>query len=334
MEVHDWGDYEVYDHEVVRTDFLRIDESTRDPKKIQEILFTLWRKMGPTLDSDTLKLVGFNMNSEEDKIIVYNNLMEYYGDEELRDVVHERLEGIHEADYEFIVSSYSSLKPRTYKSDAIGLETYVDVIINGDQIIPISQEDGTVRDMTVWEANEKAAQEQQENPYEDAYEDVREEVWYYLNDVILKNLPVDAILDYVDFSEPGTFEAYNRTEMSEDLKNWSYDDEEIGVLEEQVMMKSGDMLKLDIFKFLSNRFTLEQSEYGEIKDNNNNYYRLIDMEEPNDHVTLSHLINPVVEFVDYGIKSGTFEYEDIQQGIKAITDWISLEMNQKKELPN
>ena len=44
--------------------------------------------------------------------------------------------------------------------------------------------------MTVWEANEKAAQEQQENPYDDAYEGIREEISYYLNHVIFQNLPL------------------------------------------------------------------------------------------------------------------------------------------------
>ena len=217
METDDYGDYESYDSEITRSDFMRVDEGLarvlcegRDEQKIQDLLFQFWmrKNIGPTLDPDKLKLIGFDMNSEEDKILVYNNLIEYYGDEELANIVHERLEGVHDADYQFIVTSYDSLTPRTYKSEARGLETYVDVLINGDQIIPISQEDGTVRDMTVWEANEKAAQEQQENPYDDAYEGIREEIHYYLNDVILQNLPIEAYLDYVDFSEPGSFEAY------------------------------------------------------------------------------------------------------------------------------
>ena len=94
------------------------------------------------------------------------------------------------------------------------------------------------------------------------------------------------------------------------------------------------MLKTDIFKFLSNRFTLTTTDYSEIKDNKGNYYRLIDMEEPYEDVTLSHLLNPVVDFVSSGINSGTFEEEDIQKGLEAVTDWVSLEMNQKKELVN
>ena len=105
-------------------------------------------------------------------------------------------------------------------------------------------------------------------------------------------------------------------------------------LNEQVIMKKGDMLKSDIFKFLSNRFTLANTDYSEIKDNNGNYYRLIDIEEPYEDVKLSHLLNPVVDFVNSGIDSGTFDNEDIQKGIEAVTDWLSLSMNQKKEYIN
>ena len=92
-----------------------------------------------------------------------------------------------------------------------------------------------------------------------------------------------------------------KEDKEEDLENWGYDGEELGPLEEQVMMKTGDMLKSDIFKFLSHRFSLTPAEYGEIKDHEGNYYRLIDMEQPQDYVTLSHLIDPVVEFVNGNI---------------------------------
>ena len=125
-----------------------------------------------------------------------------------------------------------------------------------------------------------------------------------------------------------------KEDIEEDLENWGYDGEEIGPLEEQVMMKTGDMLKSDIFKFLSHRFSLTPAESGEIKDHEGNYYRLIDMEQPQDYVTLSHLIDPVVEFVNYGVKSGTFEESDIQKGIEAITEWLSLSMNQKTDYIN
>ena len=63
-----------------------------------------------------------------------------------------------------------------------------------------------------------------------------------------------------------------------------------------------------------------------------NYYRIIDMEDPYEPVTLSDLIEPAVEFISYGIKSGDFEEEDMNTALTAITNWVSLEMNQKKEL--
>jgi len=106
------------------------------------------------------------------------------------------------------------------------------------------------------------------------------------------------------------------------------------LLEEQVMVDKGDMLKSDIFKFLSNRFTLRPTDHSEIKDMEGNYYRLVDMEDPYEDVKLSHLLDPVVEFVEYGIKSGTFTKDDIQKGIEAITDWLSLTMNQRKDVIN
>jgi hypothetical protein len=106
------------------------------------------------------------------------------------------------------------------------------------------------------------------------------------------------------------------------------------VLKEQVMVDKGDMLKADIFKFLSNRFALTPTDYSEIKDMEGNYYRLIDMEEPHEDVNLSHLLDPVVDMVSYGVKSGIFKDDDIEKGIKAITDWISLSMNQEQDLIN
>jgi len=102
-------------------------------------------------------------------------------------------------------------------------------------------------------------------------------------------------------------------------------------LYEQVMVDTGDMLKSDVFKFLSNRFILTPTEYSEIKDDRGNHYRIIDMNTPDEPVNLSDLIEPVIEFVGYGLKSGTFKEEDTQKGIEAITNWLSLAMNQYKE---
>ena len=103
------------------------------------------------------------------------------------------------------------------------------------------------------------------------------------------------------------------------------------VLDEQVMMKKGDMLKSDIIKFLTNRFILDLTDYSELKDNKGNYYRIIDMNDPYEPVTLSDLLEPAVEFVSSGIKSGDFEEEDMNTALTAITNWVSLEMNQKKK---
>ena len=106
------------------------------------------------------------------------------------------------------------------------------------------------------------------------------------------------------------------------------------VLEEQVMVDKGQMLKADIFKFLSNRFTLTPTDHSEIKDMEGNYYRIIDMENPYEPVSMSDLLEPAVEMVSYGIKDGIFSEGDIQKAIEAVTDWLSLSMNQKKPLMN
>ena len=42
----------------------------------------------------------------------------------------------------------------------------------------------------------------------------------------------------------------------------------------------------------------------------------------------------MVDMVSYGVKSGIFKDDDIEKGIKAITDWISLSMNQEQDLIN
>jgi len=99
-------------------------------------------------------------------------------------------------------------------------------------------------------------------------------------------------------------------------------------------VKKGDMLKSDVFKFLSNRFALTPTDYSEIKDVDGNYYRIIDMENPYESVNLSDLLEPAVEMVSYGIKSGVFEEQDIQKAIEAVTDWLSLSMNQEADLIN
>ena len=214
METHDYGDYESYDSTIERADFKSLDEQLtpqmkeelRGPQKVQELLFNFWKKVGPTLEPDKLKLIGFNMNDNQDIRMVMMNLVEYYGDEELKRIIMERLEGVHDWEYEYIVTS---IDIRSF--DIYPIEVMVDVMVNGDQEVPVSTEDGVI-DITLWDANEKAREEWQSGgagPYDNLYEEVRDVV---LNDVsiLLKNLPVEPMLDYVDFSEPGSFEGYTQ----------------------------------------------------------------------------------------------------------------------------
>jgi len=535
METTDYGDYETYDSDIIRTDFIRVDEGLtpkmveelKGPKKTQELLFNFWKKFGPTLDPDRLKLIGFNMYDADDRTKVEYNLVAYYGDEELINIITDRLEGLQDGVYQYVVTSIDFHDLLNFNS--YPLTIMVDVVVDGNTQVPVSTEDGVV-DITLWEANERAHKEWKgrgPGPYDNLYEEVREEVLGDIN-ILLENLPVEAVLDYLDFSDPnesidkyvgtpeimteskidklvwkekppkrhekgmkenlGVFDGFpikdfmktnppknssdeamdelilidslpvidkfvkttdhifnhfkpyfkkNKLELPEkelkeiinnsspiilklkyhynrprpqqlanekglefheqpleSAKTPSYpsghstqgrliahllskkypkhateikklgneigtgrlvakvhypsDDvfgKELGdklydyikdkeVLSEQIMVKKGDMLKSDIFKFLSSRFTLATTEHSEIKDNNGNYYTIIDMENPYEPVSMSDLLEPVVEMISYGIKSGVFEEEDIQKGVEAVTDWLSLSMNQKKDLMN
>ena len=535
METNDYGDYESYDSNITRSDFIRVDEGLtpkmveelKGPKEIQDLLFNFWKNHGPTLDPDRLKLIGFNMNDADDRTKVEYNLVGYYGDEELINIITDRLDGIQDGIYPYTVTSIDFHDLLNFNS--YPLTIMLDVVVDGSTEVPVSTEDG-IEDMTLWETNERAQKEWKARgpgPYDNVYEEVREEVSGDIN-ILLENLPVEALLDYVDFSDPnesidkyvgtpeimteskldklvwkekppkkhekrmekdfGVFKGFpikdfmstnppkNGSEEAmdelmlldslpvidefvdttddifphfekyfkekdlefpeEELKDITKDTSpiilklkyhynrprpqqlanakglkfhqepldsaktpaypsghatqgrliarilsdkfpkheseinklgnEIGtgrlvakvhypsddlfgkelgdalykfikdkkVLEEQVMVDKGDMLKADIFKFLSSRFALTPTDYSEIKDMEGNYYRLIDMEEPYEDVNLSHLLDPVVDMVSYGIKSGVFEEGDVQKGIEAITDWISLSMNQEQDLIN
>ena len=535
METTDYGDYETYDSDITRTDFIRVDEGLtpkmveelKGPKETQELLFNFWKKHGPTLDPDRLKLIGFNMYDADDRTKVEYNLVEYYGDEELIEIITDGLEGLQDGIYPYTVTSIDFHDLLNFQS--YPLTIMVDVVVDGNTEVPISTEDG-VEDMTAWEANEKAHKEWTSpigGPYDNVYEEIREEVLGDIN-VLLENLPVEAVLDYLDFSDPnesigkyvgtpeimteskldklvwkekpskkhekrmekdlGIFDGFpikdfmknkppknsseeamdelilidslpvidkfvkstdhifnhfkeyfkkNKLELPEkELKDilkhtspiilklkyhynrprpqqlahekgldfhqqplesartpsypsghstqgrllahilsdkypkheteikklgneigtgrlvakvhYPSDDvfgKELGdklydyikdknVLEEQVMVDKGQMLKADIFKFLSNRFTLTPTDHSEIKDMEGNYYRIIDMENPYEPVSMSDLLEPAVEMVSYGIKSGVFEEGDIQKAIEAVTDWLSLSMNQRKDVIN
>jgi len=209
METTDYGDYETYDSAITSADFIRVDEGLtpkmveelKGPKETQELLFNFWKKHGPTLDPDRLKLIGFNMNDADDRTKVIFNLVEYYGDEELINIITDRLEGIQGWEYEYVVTSIDF-------HDLLNFNSYpftimVDVIVDGSTEVPVTTKDG-IEDITLWEANERAQKEWKgggPGPYDNMYEEVREQV---LSDVsiLLKNLPVEPMLDYVDFSEP------------------------------------------------------------------------------------------------------------------------------------
>ena len=120
------------------------------------------------------------------------------------------------------------------------------------------------------------------------------------------------------------------------LNGWSsykfnLDNEE--KINEQVITNNGDMLKSDIFKILSNKFILTPIDYSEIKDTEGNYHGIYDIKQE-EYVNMSDLIDGVLDFISYGVESGDFKEEDIQKGITAITDWVSLMMNQEKEYLN
>ena len=525
METNDYGDYESYDSEITNSNFIKMDEGLsrvlrEDIKpQTQELLFNFWRKVGPTLDPNKLKLVGFNMDNNDDKRVVWDNLKEYYGDEGLNDVIDERLEGLHDSwSYEYIVTNAE------WNGDDITL----DILVNGDTQIPVTQELGGAIDMSLWDINENETGDYQND---DIYEEVRDSISSDIEGVLLQDLPVYMNLDYMDISEPGTFETYvkeNELEIIREEDDGYIDDmvyideprekhirrmgkglgsltgfpvdnyknvpppenesntteDEIGYLEgitidknlvdsadelrkhftkfleskgleypkqemkkamqgvkaiililkyyynrprpwqiaqakglvlnsetlqsssspsypsghatqgrfvarylsdlypeygnelmeigdeiafsrnmakvhypsdsafgkilgddmydfisnntinEQVVMDKGDMLKADIFKILTSRFTLTPTDHSQLKDAQGNYYRLIDIENPDIDVNLSDLIEPIVEFVNYGVETGDFKEEDVQKAIKGMTDWISLMMNQKKEYLN
>ena len=506
METNDYGDYESYDSSITNSEFIRMDESIKSQTggiEAQDLLFNFWKKVGPTMETDKLKLIGFDMNDTQDMNTVMMNLVEYYGDEEIVEIITEMLEGIQGWEYEYVVTSidFSDLINPDITSPATIM---IDVMVNGDQEIPLTTADDGVIDITLWEVNERAQKEWKgggPGPYDNTYEDVREQVLSDIS-ILLKNVPVEPMLDYVDFSGPdekiddyvgtpeviteskiddlvwsekptqkhkkrmekefGKFEGfpindfmdtnppkndseeamdelmlldslpvieefvkttddifphfekyfkdkdidfpkeelkdvvkdtspiilklkyhYNRPrpqqlanakglefheEPLDSSKTPSYpsghatqgrlianilgdkypehkseisklgneigtgrlvakvhypsDDlfgKELGdvmykyikdknLLEEQVTVTQGDMLKSDIFKFLSNRFTLTPTDFSEIKDMEGNYYRLIDIEEPHKDVNLSELLDPVVEMVSYGMESGIFDF--------------------------
>jgi hypothetical protein len=104
-------------------------------------------------------------------------------------------------------------------------------------------------------------------------------------------------------------------------------------INEQVVVDKGEMLKADIFKMLSSTFILTPTDYSELKDNQGNYYDIYDTNNKQ-YVNMSDLLQGMIDFISYGVKSGEFKDSHVQKAITAITDWVSLAMNQKKDLLN
>jgi hypothetical protein len=161
METNDYGDYETYDSEITRSDFIRMDESIKSQTggiEAQDLLFNFWKKVGPTMETDKLKLIGFDMNDTQDMNTVMMNLVEYYGDEEIVEIITEMLEGIQGWEYEYVVTSidFSDLINPDITSPATIM---IDVMVNGDQEIPLTTADDGVIDITLWEVNERAQKE-------------------------------------------------------------------------------------------------------------------------------------------------------------------------------
>ena len=100
------------------------------------------------------------MNDADDRTKVEYNLVAYYGDEELINIITDRLEGIQGWGYEYVVTSIDFHDLLNFNS--YPLTIMVDVVVDGNTEVPVSTEDGVV-DITLWEANERAHKEWREN---------------------------------------------------------------------------------------------------------------------------------------------------------------------------
>ena len=166
-----------------------------------DILFNYWSKFGPTMEKNTMKLLGFDTHDEGDFRVVWDNLQQYYGDEELNNIILERLEGLHDSwDYEYIVTTMYPYE---------GYDCVVEIMVNGDTIIPFSTEEG-ITEMALWEINEESERfgNKGYNFYEDTVEKVEDDIRLDMEEVLFKDLPVDMVLEYMEVSGPGEFEEY------------------------------------------------------------------------------------------------------------------------------
>ena len=156
--------------------------------------------------------------------------------------------------------------------------------------------------------------------------------------------------------------------VEEDLENWSYDGNSIGVEKEldeycpmgkpnkcklvdynnlPDMVKSetieeqfgkeltmADAIKRDVMKVLAMRFTLTPTEESNIKDANGQSYTIVDTENPFEEITMEMLIEPIINMFNDGISGGELSPEDTNIAISGVTDWLSLAMHQTVDLPN
>jgi hypothetical protein len=156
--------------------------------------------------------------------------------------------------------------------------------------------------------------------------------------------------------------------VEEDLENWSYDGNSIGVEKEldeycpmgkpnkcklvdynnlPDMVKSetieeqfgkeltmADAIKRDVMKVLSMRFVLTPTEDSNIKDANGQSYAIVDTDNPFEEVTIDMLIEPIINMFNDGISGGELSPEDTNIAISGVTDWLSLAMHQTVDLPN
>jgi len=156
--------------------------------------------------------------------------------------------------------------------------------------------------------------------------------------------------------------------VEEDLENWSYDGNSIGVEKEldeycpmgkpnkcklvdynnlPDMVKSetieeqfgkeltmADAIKRDVMKVLSMRFALTPTEDSNIKDANGQSYAIVDTDNPFEEVTIGMLIEPIINMFNDGISGGELSPEDTNIAISGVTDWLSLAMHQTVDLPN
>ena len=207
----------------------------------QDLLFDYWAKHGPTIDPDSLKLLGLNMSDYKDRGIVWSNLQEYYGEEELNNIIQDRLVEVSQSwEYEYIVTT---VEPFTFDDQSITVQA----LVNGDTTIPISFIDGSVRDVSLWDISELT-----EDSYEEQLSYIYEEITEDLRSTMV-DLPVDLFLEHIVFSEPGRFAYLLANTELEVLKEGIEGDKS-----DEDYPKSFTKTEVRILNYLSKQFTLRE----------------------------------------------------------------------------